>query len=158
MTFRDLSDPQAVLQAIAEFDGMGADAFRAKYGFGPELTYFVDHEGKLYDSKPIVAAAHGYQFGNPLANNFSGGDATIAKLLEGLGFVVTRPDAGERLPGWTRDELILALDAYLRRRGQGGWSKTTREAIDLSVVLRGWRSSRSTFVRVPGSETRPSWR
>jgi hypothetical protein len=41
-------------------DRIGADAFRAKYGFGPALTYFVDHEG--------VAAAHGYQFGNPLAN------------------------------------------------------------------------------------------
>ena len=91
----------------------------------------------MYDTKAIVAAAHGYQFGDPLPNKFSGGEATMAPLLEGLGFDVTRPEATTRLPTWSHDELILALDAYLQRRGLGGWSKTTKEAIDLSAQLRG---------------------
>ncbi|MDQ2838105.1 MAG: hypothetical protein M3Y89_11935 [Actinomycetota bacterium] len=81
MTFRDVSDPGAVLSAIAEFDRVGREDFLSKYGFGMALAYFVDHNGKLYDSKAIVAAAHGYQYGTPLPNNFSGGETTIARLL-----------------------------------------------------------------------------
>ncbi|UGT66111.1 hypothetical protein LTT66_22715 [Nocardia gipuzkoensis] len=68
-----------------------------------------------------------------LSSDFSGGDATVANLLGKLGSTVTRP---ESLPDWTRDELILALDAYLKRRGQGSWSKTTKEAVALSAALR----------------------
>lgn len=57
MTFRDLSDPQAVIRAIGEFDRIGREAFLAKYRFGEALAYFVNYEGTLYDSKPIVAVA-----------------------------------------------------------------------------------------------------
>ncbi len=137
MAYQDLSEPLAVLDAIIEFDEIGREAFLAKYGFAGARSYFINYDGKLYDTKPVVAAAHGYQFGDPLPNSFSGGEATMVPLLEGLGFDVTHPEQGTRLPTWSRDELILGLDAYLRRRGLGGWSKTTKEAIELSAELRG---------------------
>jgi hypothetical protein len=55
--------------------------------------HFVAHEGKMYDSKALAAAAHGYQLGRPLSNtDFSGGEQTVAAKLESLGFQVTRPD------------------------------------------------------------------
>lgn len=51
---------------------------------------------KLYDSKAIAGAAHGYQFGSSLtARDFSGGEATVAAKLTELGFEVRRAD-----PDW----------------------------------------------------------
>jgi hypothetical protein len=94
MALGDLTDPQAVLDAIAEFDRVGRDAFLEKYGFGEAVSYFVVHSDILYDSKAIAGAAHSYQFGQPLTNTeFSGGDLTVAAKLESLGFQVTRPGA-----------------------------------------------------------------
>jgi hypothetical protein len=90
MALGDLSDSRAILSALEEFDRLGRAAFLERYGFGEAVSYFIHHEGKHYDSKPIVAAAHGYQFGEPLPNRFSGGERTIARLLEELGFTVSQ--------------------------------------------------------------------
>ncbi len=69
---------------------MGRDDFLKKYGFGPAHRYFVLRDGRRYDSKAIVGAAHGYQHGRPLSSvDFSGGEATVMSLLESLGFEVT---------------------------------------------------------------------
>lgn len=134
MVMNDLSDPNAVLQAIAEFDELGREAFLVKYGFGHARDYFIQHKGKAYDSKAVAGAAHGFQFAKPLkSDDFSGGEATVATKLEKLGFTVTRP---ESLPDWTNDELILALDLYLRTRGQIGYGKDTAEVVELSELLR----------------------
>ena len=57
----DLTDPAAVQTALNEYDQVGADAFLAKYGFGPARSYFVVRDGKRYDSKAIVGVAYGYQ-------------------------------------------------------------------------------------------------
>ena len=99
VSLRDVTSPEAVLSAIAEFDRIGRNAFLDKYGFQEARGYFVDYGGVRYDSKPIAAAAHGYQHGKPLENTFSGGNATVARQLEGLGFSVTRP--GD--PTWSID-------------------------------------------------------
>jgi len=74
MALRDLTD-KAVLSAIAEFDRLGRDTFLKKYGFGKSRDYLLQHAGNLYDSKPIVGAAHGYlPNSKPLKfNDFSGG-------------------------------------------------------------------------------------
>jgi len=42
--------------------------------------------------------------------------------------------SGERNPRWTRDELILALDLYLRTRPHPP-DKTSREIAELSATL-----------------------
>ena len=75
MSLADLTSREAVLAAMAEFDEIGREAFLAKYGFEPSRAYFVSHEGHRYDSKPLAAAAFGYQFADegPLPNEFSGG-------------------------------------------------------------------------------------
>lgn len=117
MALFGVTDRSAVLQAIAEFDAIGRDAFLQRYGFGPARRFYLRHEGKLYDSKAIVGAAHGFQHrdAGPLrAADFSGGDATVRRKLEQLGFRLEvldpspNPFASEHLiPGqvYTRADL-----------------------------------------------------
>jgi hypothetical protein len=93
VTLRDLTDLNAVLQAIDEYDELGQQPFLTKYGFGPSRSYRLLHEGRSYDLKALLAAAHGYQFPEvgPLApdKNFTSGlDTTVPKARE-LGFEVT---------------------------------------------------------------------
>ena len=82
-----------ITDALDEFDELGRTDFLAKYGFGEARRYFLRRDGVDYDSKAIVGAAHTRRHGVPLtAAEFSGGDATVKRLLEGLGFeVVVRP-------------------------------------------------------------------
>ena len=91
MALSDLTMRDAVLRAVEEYDHIGQDEFLTKYGFGRAREYFLAYNGKLYDSKAIVGAAHGYQFPQhgPLGpHDFSGGEATVQRKLEALGFEV----------------------------------------------------------------------
>jgi 5-methylcytosine-specific restriction protein A len=122
------------MASIGEFDALGREAFIAKYeafGFGPARDYFVSHGGRFYDSKVLLAAAHRHRHGQPLsASDFSGGDAAAARVLRGLGFVVTEPN-----PDWTEDEIILACDLVARN----GWKElraSRPEIIELSELLQ----------------------
>jgi hypothetical protein len=85
----------AVLKAIDEYDELGQDAFLSRHGFGSARSYFLIRNGKTYDSKAIVGVAHGYLPGRqPLsAGKFSGGEATVGRLLRRLG---ARRDPGPR--------------------------------------------------------------
>ena len=90
MALADLRDPDAVRQAMAEFDQLGQEGFLAKYGFGRSRDYVVLRDGRRYDSKAIVAAAHGFEHPDlgPLRHgDFNGGEPTVTKL-ESLGFKV----------------------------------------------------------------------
>lgn len=81
----------AVLRAIEDFDRLGRDEFLLQHGFGRSRAYFLRHEGKLYDSKAIVGVAHGYsgaERGALAPTQFTGGEATVAQTLRGLGFEV----------------------------------------------------------------------
>src|SRR4051812_20691884 len=92
MPLEALTSPKAVLEAIAEFDEVGREEFLARYGFQPSRDVVLVHEGRRYDSKPIVASAHGHQHPErgPLRHtDFNGGRPTISKL-EQLGFEVER--------------------------------------------------------------------
>ena len=100
MSLTDLTDPDAVRRAVAEHDQLGRDRFLALYRFSPARAYFLELGGRLYDSKAVVAAAHGYQHpsAGPLrADEFSGGQRTVQRKLEQLGFrvAVQEPDAVE---------------------------------------------------------------
>lgn len=93
MALADLS-AAAVLAAIGEFDELGREAFLKKYGFGKSRGYFLEHNGKRYDSKAIAGAAHGKlgrRFAALAPSEFSGGDRTVAKRLRELDFIVTEP-------------------------------------------------------------------
>src|SRR5271169_2150594 len=77
VALRELSRRE-ILQAVAEYDRLGQDRFLEKYGFGAARSYRPVVDGKTYDSKAIVGAAHGFLPGQePLAAaDFSGGVAT----------------------------------------------------------------------------------
>jgi putative restriction endonuclease len=121
MALADISSREAVLVAIAEFDRLGRERFLKKYGFGQARTYWLVHQGKRYDSKAIVGAAHGHArpgLGSLKAADFVGGEATVRRKLEELGFAVevdgkAEPDAGRELTSerltpnaiYTRDDL-----------------------------------------------------
>src|SRR5262245_823275 len=94
MPLGDLTSREAVLAAIQECDTLGREAFLHKYGFGEARDYFLLHEGRAYDSKAIVGVAHGIQHpakGPLRPSDFSGGDATVRKKLESLGFDLGAP-------------------------------------------------------------------
>jgi 5-methylcytosine-specific restriction protein A len=115
---------------MAEYEQLGRDAFLRKHGYGRARQYYLrGPDGQLYDSKAITGVAYGLQFpqhGPLRAAEFSGGEATVKTVLDGLGFdVVPLTAAGHHLqerearnPPWIRDELILALDLYMRLKGQ----------------------------------------
>ena len=91
MALSDIQSRKAILAAVEEFNQLGRESFLAKYGFGHARRYFLDFDGKLYDSKAITGVAHGYEFPNegPLeSSEFSGGEVTVKRKLEELGFKV----------------------------------------------------------------------
>jgi 5-methylcytosine-specific restriction protein A len=116
MALGDLTQRE-VQQAVAEYDRLGRDRFLEKYGFGPARSYLLVVDGKTYDSKAIVGAAHGYLADRePLApSDFSGGAATVGRLLTSLGFEVSQTGSG-----MTVDKLVDSLSALRLYRSPGG--------------------------------------
>jgi len=110
MAIKDITR-QAVEAAITEYDEVGQEAFLSRYGFERARLYVLVHDGKSYDSKAIVGAAHGYLPGEvPLAaRQFSGGEATVGRLLRRLGFTV---QVGEELTGGRLERLLARLQVY----------------------------------------------
>lgn len=73
---------------MAEHDELGREAFLEKYGYGEAKSYYVEHDGKFYDSKAIIGVAVGKQFparGAMANSDFSGG-LVVKRKLESLGF------------------------------------------------------------------------
>lgn len=82
----------AVLGAIAEFDQLGRDEFLNRHGFGRAQSFFLEHDGKNYDSKAILGVAHAYSGDLRIAlrpDEFSGGESGAARHLRELGFEVS---------------------------------------------------------------------
>jgi 5-methylcytosine-specific restriction protein A len=131
MSLADVTAP-AVLAAVAEFNNLGREAFLEKYGFAPDKAYFLDINGKLYDSQAIVGVAHGISGDRTWGpEDFSGRDQTVAKWLRELGFTVRYL----RNPNWTREEIILVCALV----AENGWRPIAQEdqrAIELSRLLQ----------------------
>lgn len=130
----------AVLAALAEYDNIGQAAFLEKYGFRPARKYRLWHDGKAYDSKAIAGAAFGYLPGNPPPlqwDEFSGGQVYVVPVLEKLGFSFQPPpgEAPKRNPLWTRDQVILALDLYVKHSGRDPGA-THPDVVEVSALLR----------------------
>lgn len=136
MSLENITDPSAVDRAIGEFITIGQRPFLKKYGFGPSRGWMLRVDGQNYDAKAILGAAHGYEhpaLGPLPQSQFHGGKTTALKLRE-LGFVVIETTAFVRNPAWNRDELILALDLYIRHRPSFP-SGRYPEVIELSQLL-----------------------
>jgi len=85
-SYADLTDRDAVDDAIAEFDRIGRHTFLEKYGFGEAREYFLVTEHGLYDSKAIFGAAYERQHGS--LPKFSGGKDGAARRLSELGYTI----------------------------------------------------------------------
>lgn len=90
-SLHELTSRTAIMQAIDEYDRIGRDEFLARYGFGRARSYFLRYNGRNYDSKAIAGVACGFQhpeWGPLKPEDFSGGEATVQRKLESLGFEV----------------------------------------------------------------------
>jgi hypothetical protein len=99
---------------MREFDTLGRTGFLEKYGFGKSREYMLREveTGNLYDSKAIVGAAYGYAFPEegPLGpEDFSGGEATVERVLASLEFEVVRTGQD-----WSAGEVLLAVQDYFK--------------------------------------------
>jgi 5-methylcytosine-specific restriction protein A len=92
--------------------------------------YPIRHDGRLYPVKQIASMASGIPVGD-----FSGGryPGHANQIVERLGYEVVR--LRETNPDWSRDELIVALDFYLRHRPNPP-GKDSPEIAQLSKTLR----------------------
>ena len=149
MALRELSRHE-ILQAVAEYDQLGPERFLEKYGFGMARSYWLVVDGKTYDSKAIVGAAHGFLPGRePLAAaDFSGGAATVGRLLGGLGFQVT-----QAVPGLTAGKLIELLSTLRLYRSPAG-----RQALyqPLALLWAVGRAHQGLARMAEWSETEPA--
>lgn len=102
MTALVLTDRQAVLAAVVEYDAVGRRAFLDKSGYGPAREYYLMVDGKRYDSKAIAGVAYGHEHpdhGPLLHREFSGGEATVKRVLKDLGFTVVRGSGNDTPSG-----------------------------------------------------------
>jgi len=91
-----LTSRDAVFSAMADYDRLGREAFLERHHFGSAKWWYVFHDGKQYDSKAIVGVAIGIQTGQPLtSNDFSGGEGSVVRKLQSLGFTVVRLAIGD---------------------------------------------------------------
>ncbi|MGW3545156.1 hypothetical protein ACWDNI_32065 [Nocardia niigatensis] len=88
----------AVTAALAEFDNVGRVEFLQMHGFGPASRYFLEVDGRRYDSKTIVGVVHGYLPGRRALkpSDFSGGEGAAVRTLRSLGFRVIDTTEGLR--------------------------------------------------------------
>ena len=117
-----------------------------------------------FDSKAVAAAAHGTQFpkeGPLKAGQFSGGDATVRRKLEELGFTVTGPEQSAQE---TLDPNALSVQAeHARRvdlwsrliaaRGPSDVSAATLNDLKIFYGARGIWVDKTTTAGIGGSSS-----
>ena len=148
ISYRDITNPESVRSAIREFDERGRENFLRRYGFQPSRRYFLVADDKRYDSKAILGAAHGYEFPEqgPLTHGaFRGGDQTVRRQLESLGFRVEESPSGLSSPVTRRrvwvEKLHVKGQAHRARGelalGRALWSPTaSRSGGDVYRFMR----------------------
>ncbi len=146
MTLSSLTSPNAVREAIDEYDQLGSTEFLRKYGYGPARSYVLAHDGKEYPSKAITGVAVGKQHPSrgPLRSaEFTGGEQTVRAKLQELGFTVKASTpfsmgnhSVEARPFWFvgaafgKDE-----DQVERFLAEGIWEVRTPTDADVAQVL-----------------------
>lgn len=115
-----------VRRALAEFDKLypTPNAYNNWLENGT-YKYALQHQGRLYPPKYLLSQVTG-----SATDEFTGGPQTN-RVFEELGFRIV----ALRNPPWARDELILALDLYVRSKPRI-LSDTDAPVIELSDFLR----------------------
>ena len=73
---------EAVLAAIADFDGRGAEEFFRHHQVRPAGSYFIRHEGSQYDMKAIVRVALGLVSGGQAFHGPLPQSVQVRQMLE----------------------------------------------------------------------------
>ncbi|MFF7393171.1 HNH endonuclease signature motif containing protein [Streptomyces scabiei] len=117
MALADITGSE-ITKAIEECDRLGRERFLRTHGFKRSRRYLLSHNGRLYDSKAIVGAAHGYLLDQaPLeAKAFSGGADHAVALLRKLGFAVVD---GPGAPLEASEELLNRVAKLKVNRASG---------------------------------------
>ena len=121
---------EALADAMARFDRDFRDATEwASWEQNKAYLYAIEHDGRRYPVKQIISMATGMP-----VSDFSGGEAAgdANQYVVARGFAIV--ELRRRNPTWIRDELILALDLYLRHAGNPP-SKGSAEIDELSETL-----------------------
>lgn len=128
-----------VVGALDEFDALGRQEFLSKYGFGESRRYFLVYCGKDYDSKAVVGAAHTRRHGVRLtAADFSGGEATVQNLLEGLGFTVEVRPTPAAANGGTTAETLGDLAMSPPQKPPGTYRVADESRMSFSEAMAAW--------------------
>ena len=148
MGLADLTERQAVLDTMAEFDSDGPEAFLDKYHFGRRVRFYVEYGGRFYHAKAIANVAYRKQFPHRDEQVFSGGEDESNKVLRHLDFTVLEQPNSEAvglrrfgnvpgvLPGSTFLSRRHLYDAGVHRQLQAGIAGTPVQGAE-SIVLSG---------------------
>lgn len=174
MGLASITSRDAVMAAIREFDELGQEGFLQKYGFGHARRFLIKVDGRLYDSKAILGAAHGYEHPErgPLTHDeFSGGETTTKAKLEELGFEVVDRETETRalhlVVKWSATHGRQTVDLHREvadEKGSVWWgligkpgSKKLGEAT-FAALRQQLASGIETFVFISGPPALPAWR
>ncbi|WP_212827297.1 HNH endonuclease [Catellatospora sp. TT07R-123] len=107
---------EAVLAAVAEYDELGQPLLLERYGLEQTHACWFVHNGRKYDSKAIMVAAHEHVGGGALTpSDFGDGQRTMILQLRRLGFEITRVDS-RRPSGHAGTSLFDVLDRLSTHR------------------------------------------
>ena len=158
MSLSDIKSQKPVLKAIAEYDRLGADRFLEKHGFGRSVSYWLVHNGRKYDSKAIIGAAHGYVrrgLGHLKASDFKGGEP-VKRKLERLGFWIEVGDSTASAINLTSDR--FTLDKIYTRNDLRGLFNITDATLNTGVFQHKKTSSVWLFVTQEKTADRTPYR
>lgn len=97
---------ESVLHAIGEYGRLGRSRFLEKYAYGKSDEYILEYNGRYYDSKAIVGAAHIALTGVRLSQNqLRGGVHGAKRHLEDLDFTVLSQRNGSLMLSWDPKKL-----------------------------------------------------
>lgn len=114
-----------VLQALAEHDTRGAEAFLEAYGFAPLAGYAIVHEGRRYDLPAVLGVAHRYATGRlATAEEISGDLGAAVAILRRRGVEVSEPAAVA--PAATRTSAARAPRAAMTAAPRAPRATTSR--------------------------------
>jgi hypothetical protein len=154
-----ITSPTAIRKAMVEYDRIGQDSFLEKYGFGKAYRFRLKYGENRYDSKAILGVAYGIQHpkeGPLTAADFSGGERTVTRRLDSLGFdIVVVQDGGEEIPlrEYTAQKMVTALEREAHEAERSGQFDPTsiedaRKRIRAGIILRqGQRSFRTALMK-----------
>ena len=101
-TFSSLTQKH-VLDTLAEHDELGAEAFLAAHGFEASPDSQINHEGRLYDARAILAVAHRRATGRlATPEEFRSSLGQALTILRRRGFEVSGPTTPKRPPAAPR--------------------------------------------------------